>query len=52
MKKYYMVRAMLSSEEDLKLFQENSIVAVGWSKVDFSKYINQPEMLREKVVEQ
>lgn len=49
MKKCYMVRAMLSSEKDLKLFQENNVVAVGWSNVDFSKYVNQPENLKKKL---
>lgn len=35
---YYMVRAMLSSEEDFKTFFDNSVVAVGWSRIDFTKY--------------
>lgn len=35
---YYMVRAMLSREEDFDIFFKNNIVAVGWSEVDFTKY--------------
>lgn len=31
-----MIRAMLSREEDFKIFFENNVVAVGWSKVDFA----------------
>ena len=34
---YYMVRAMWSEEKDFKIFLENNVVAVGWSKLDFSK---------------
>jgi len=34
---YWMVRAMRSTEADFKEFFENSVVAVGWSEVDFSK---------------
>lgn len=35
---YFMVRAMTSSENDFKVFFDNSVVAVGWSEIDFSKY--------------
>lgn len=32
----YMVRAMSSAEDDFAVFVDNSVVAVGWSKVDFT----------------
>ena len=35
---YYTVRAMSSSEDDFKIFFENSVVAVGWSDVNFNQY--------------
>lgn len=47
---YYMVRAMASEDEDFKVFLDNSVVAVGWSEVDFTKYSNS-DRLREKVNE-
>lgn len=37
----YMVRAMFSREGDFKCFFDNSVVAVGWSDFDFSKYQNE-----------
>lgn len=46
----YMVRAMLSRETDFDIFFRNNIVAVGWSKVDFTKYPSS-ESLREAVRE-
>jgi restriction system protein len=36
--KFIMVRAMSQSEEDFNIFFKNSIVAVGWSQVDFTHY--------------
>lgn len=36
-KKFLMVRAMQSSQSDFDIFFNNSVVAVGWSKVDFSQ---------------
>lgn len=36
--KFYMVRAMHSTEEEFELFFRNNIVAVGWSEVDFTKF--------------
>jgi predicted Mrr-cat superfamily restriction endonuclease len=35
---YYMVRAMASTENDFKVFFEKSVVAVGWSEINFSQY--------------
>lgn len=35
---YYAVRAMASTEKDFQIFFENSIVAVGWSEIDFTEY--------------
>lgn len=45
---YYMVRAMLSREEDFQLFFTNHVVAVGWSKVDFS-LLSDAQAVREAV---
>lgn len=38
---YYMVRAMASTENDFKVFFDNSVVAVGWSDIDFSHHITE-----------
>jgi len=35
---YYMVRAMSQQKADFELFFQQSVVAVGWSKVDFSAF--------------
>lgn len=45
---YYMVRAQGSSKEELAVFIDNSVVAVGWSDVSFAD-INDTEKLRDKV---
>ncbi len=45
---YYMVRAMLSREEDFRIFFERNVVAVGWSEVDFSAFSDM-DLLREAV---
>lgn len=45
---YYMVRAMLSREEDFRIFFDHNVVAVGWSEVDFSKF-SDTDALREEV---
>lgn len=45
---YYMVRAMASEDEDFKVFLDNSVVAVGWSNVDFTK-CSDSEVVREEV---
>lgn len=47
-KQYLMVRAMTSQEIHFREFFENSVVAVGWSSVNFSNYAT-PEELREAV---
>ncbi len=47
---YYMVRAMSSNEDDFKEFFDNSVVAVGWSDVDFTKY-KDSQALREAIKE-
>ena len=51
MTKCYMVRAMGSTENDFDIFLSNSVVATGWSKIDFTKYNNKPSALREAVDE-
>ncbi|MBL7994383.1 restriction endonuclease [bacterium] len=49
-KNYLMVRAMNSAETDFKAFFNNNVVAVGWSKVDLSKYdSSQTEQLIEEI---
>lgn len=45
---YYMVRAMGQTEKDFNIFFEGNVVAVGWSKVVFSK-VEDPETLVEQV---
>jgi restriction system protein len=45
-----MARAMASTENDFKVFFDNSVVAVGWSEIDFSQYkTEQTENLVEAV---
>lgn len=34
----YMIRAMVSAQEDFDVFFRNNVVAVGWSDVDFTAY--------------
>lgn len=46
---YYMVRAKGSSQEDFHVFFKNSVVAIGWSGIDFTKY--DEEALIRKVKE-
>ena len=41
---YYMIRAMLSREDDFKIFFDNNVVAVGWSKVDFASLPDSQEV--------
>lgn len=45
---YYMVRAMFSREKDFEEFFKKSVVAVGWSNVDFTQYTS-VEALRDAV---
>lgn len=47
---YFMVRAQGSSEENLKTFFDNNVVAVGWSDVDFTQFSDIAK-LKEKVCE-
>ena len=35
---YFAVRAMGSTESDFQIFFNNSVVAVGWSEIDFTQY--------------
>lgn len=51
MRNYYMVRAMNSNQEDFDIFFKNNVVAVGWSRVNFSKEADS-ESLRQKVWEE
>lgn len=47
---YYMVRAMASTENDFNVFFNNSVIAVGWSEIDFTKHsIEQTENLVKEV---
>lgn len=49
MTKCYMVRAMGSTEKDFNIFLSNSVVATGWSEIDFTQYEYNPSALREAV---
>lgn len=42
---YYMVRAMSQTEKDFDVFFNRSVVAVGWSEVNFSKFVNVEEII-------
>lgn len=44
MSNYYMVRAMHSSENEIKEFVEKGVVAVGWSDLKFTDYVNISEL--------
>lgn len=46
---YFMVRAMGSTERDFEVFLKNSVVAVGWSDVDFSAFASNHDQLRGKI---
>lgn len=49
-RQYFMVRAMNSRESDFKILFEDSVVAVGWSEVDFTTYTkDQTEQLIHEV---
>jgi restriction system protein len=41
----YMIRAMGSAQEDFDVFFRNSIVAVGWSRVDFAAFGSLDELV-------
>ena len=47
MANYYMVRAMQSSEAEIKVFTENNVVAVGWSDLNFCE--TEESSLRDKI---
>ncbi len=44
---FYLVRAMSQSKDDFDVFFKNDVVAVGWSKVDFSKFKSAEELVEE-----
>ncbi|KKL86639.1 hypothetical protein LCGC14_1942710 [marine sediment metagenome] len=44
----YMIRAMRSAQEDFEVFFRNDVVAVGWSRVDFSAF-ESPDALVQAV---
>lgn len=48
-KNYFMVRPMAQSEEYLNNFTKNSIVAVGWSDVNFTEHLNNLESIFSKL---
>lgn len=48
-KNYFMVRPMAQSEEYLNNFTKNSIVAVGWSNVNFTEHPKNPESIFSKL---
>lgn len=45
----WMVRAMWSRESDFQIFFDNSVVALGWSEVDFTAYINNVDGLIDRI---
>ncbi|WP_035764962.1 restriction endonuclease [Butyrivibrio sp. NC2002] len=50
-KQYLMVRAMTSQEIHFREFFDNSVVAVGWSQINFTDYSDR-ELLKEAVKEE
>lgn len=48
----YMVRAMHSQPNDFELFFGHSVVAVGWSDIDFTEYIGREDELIARVKEE
>lgn len=44
---YYMVRAMGQTDLEFKLLFDNNIIAVGWSRVNFSSFDDMEALLRE-----
>ncbi|HPF91404.1 MAG TPA: hypothetical protein PLL57_12155, partial [Flavobacteriales bacterium] len=48
----WMVRAMASQEADFKVFFDGSVVALGWSRVNFMDYIGRTEELIERVTKE
>jgi len=47
-----MVRAMASQEADFKVFFEGSVVALGWSRVNFMDYHDRVDELLERVTKE
>lgn len=45
--RYYLVRTHGQSAEALSLFFENSVIAVGWGKVDFSAIDDPDELVKQ-----
>ncbi|MBL7940350.1 MAG: restriction endonuclease [Flavobacteriales bacterium] len=45
----WMVRAMASQEADFKVFFDGSVVALGWSRVNFTDYLDRVDELIERV---
>lgn len=45
--RYYLVRALGQSSEAFDLFFENSVVAVGWGKVDFSAIDDPSDLVKQ-----
>lgn len=43
--RHYLVRAMTQSQEDFSVFFKNNVVAVGWSKIDFSSFSSSDELV-------
>jgi len=44
---YYMVRAMDSGSQSFDLFHDHSVVAVGWSNTDFTKFGDTEKLVEE-----
>lgn len=42
---HYMIRAMEQSEEDFEVFFEKSVVAVGWSSIDFTRSTSSEQLV-------
>jgi len=42
----YMIRAMGSEQEDFEVFFQNSVVAVGWSRIDFTAFRSPDELTK------
>lgn len=44
---YYFVRAMSQTREDFDVFFSNNVVAVGWSKINFTNFEDIDELIQE-----
>ncbi|MCJ8347604.1 hypothetical protein MJH12_18860, partial [bacterium] len=47
--KYRLVRAMRQTKEDFDVFIKTSVVAVGWSDINFSQYQDKEALVNEVV---